>query len=105
MIDIHKLRKQENGSYKFNRVSTNTTAIIDKKDNTYTFITFFGHTSWVLDNSDSEFKNNFEDFTCLKQSEKYVERSRRRSKRLRIFQKIYKLIGEEIFYNGELPHT
>jgi len=72
LINEHNLKNKEDGRYKFRRKSTS--AIISKKKEKFTFITFFGGTGWLIDSDD------FSGFNCVKQTDERVKLSIKRSK-------------------------
>lgn len=65
LILSHDLKNKKDGVYKF--VKRGTSAVINKQNKTYVFVTFFGRTGYVLDTED------FGDFHCIYQSEEYIK--------------------------------
>lgn len=70
LILSHDLKNKKDGMYKF--VRKGTSAIINKNNKSYVFVTFFGRTGYVLDTED------FGDFNCIYQSEEYLTAKKER---------------------------
>jgi len=76
LIDSHKVETQPDGTYKFRRGGS--CAIISKSKGKFIFITFYGATGWLIDNSD------FTNFSCRLETEERTKIARERSKMKKI---------------------
>lgn len=77
LILTHELKNKKDGVYKF--VRKGTSAVINKQNKSYVFVTFFGRTGYVLDTED------FGDFHCIYQSEEYLAAKKERLARRKVF--------------------
>lgn len=91
LIENNKEKIIENGSYKF--FKGGTTAIIEKKENKYIFITFFGRTGYVIDT------NEYGSFNCIFQSEEYLIEKQKRKDLRKMFKNKSKKIKREDLRN------